>query len=82
LTEAGNEIVHQGVRIQGPLNLPSSLPAHASFMYSRNVVGLLTLLIKDGQLELDLQDDVVGPVCVTHEGEVRVGKPAAVAARS
>jgi NAD(P) transhydrogenase subunit alpha len=49
-------------------------------MYARNIVALLTPLIKDGQLTIDLQDDVVGPACVTHEGEVRVGKPAAVAA--
>jgi H+-translocating NAD(P) transhydrogenase subunit alpha len=80
LTKANQEVVHHGVRIQGPVNLPSTLPTHASFMYSRNVVALLTPLVKDGQLSIDLQDDVVGPACVTHEGEVRVGKPAAVAA--
>ncbi|HEY0674143.1 MAG TPA: Re/Si-specific NAD(P)(+) transhydrogenase subunit alpha [Longimicrobiales bacterium] len=80
LTEPGKEVLHQGVHIQGPLNLPSTLPTHASFMYSRNVVALVTPMFKDGQLFIDLQDDVVGPACVTHEGEVRVGKPAAVAA--
>jgi H+-translocating NAD(P) transhydrogenase subunit alpha len=83
LTEPGKEIVHNGVRIQGPLNLPSTLPAHASFMYSRNVVALLSPLIKDGNLTIDLQDDVVGPACVTHDGEVRIGKrPVAAAAAS
>jgi NAD(P) transhydrogenase subunit alpha len=80
LTETGSEVVHAGVRIQGPVNLPSTLAAHASFMYARNIVALLTPLIKDSQLTIDLQDDVVGPACVTHEGEVRVGKPASVAA--
>jgi NAD(P) transhydrogenase subunit alpha len=82
LTEAGKEVVHHGVRIQGPLNLPSTLPAHASFMYSRNLVALLTPLVKDGQLILDLKDDVVGPACVTHDGEVRVGRTPALAAKS
>ena len=80
LTEAGKDVSHKGVRILGPVNLPSTLPAHASFMYSRNVVALLSPLIKDGNLTIDLQDDVVGPACVTHDGEVRIGKRPAVAA--
>jgi H+-translocating NAD(P) transhydrogenase subunit alpha len=80
LTQPGKVIDHKGVHILGTLNLPSSLPTHASFMYSRNVVALLTPLIKDGNVVIDLNDDVVGPACVTHEGEVRVGKPAPVAA--
>jgi NAD(P) transhydrogenase subunit alpha len=79
LTEAGKEVVFQGVRIQGPLNLPSTLATHASFMYSRNVVALLSPLVKDGQLTVDLEDDVVGPACVTHQGEVRVGRRAPAA---
>jgi NAD(P) transhydrogenase subunit alpha len=80
LTEPGTDVLHNGVRIQGPLNLPSTLPAHASFMYSRNIVALLSPLLKDGKLTIDLQDDVVGPACVTHDGEVRIGKRPAVAA--
>ena len=76
LTQPGQEVVHNGVRIQGPINLPSTLATHASFMYARNVVALLSSMIQDGQLTIDLQDDVIGPACVTHEGEVRVGKPA------
>lgn len=77
LTQANQEIMHNGVRIQGPVNLPSTLPTHASFMYSRNVVALLAPMLKEGKLTIDLQDDVVGPASVTHQGEVRVGKPAA-----
>ncbi len=80
LTEAGKDVMHNGVRIQGPVNLPSTLPAHASFMYSRNIVALLSPLLKDGKLTIDLQDDVVGPACVTHDGEVRLGKRPPVAA--
>lgn len=81
LTLPNQEVLHKGVRIQGPVNLPATLPAHASFMYSRNLVALLTSLIKDGNLNVDLQDEVVAAACVTHAGEVRVGKkPAAVTA--
>jgi NAD(P) transhydrogenase subunit alpha len=81
LTMPNQEVMHHGVRIQGPVNLPSTLPNHASFMYSRNVVALLTPLIKDGQLVIDMQDDVLKAACVTHDGEVRIGqRPAAATA--
>ena len=79
LTMPNQDVVHRGVRIQGPVNLPSTLPAHASFMYSRNVVALVSPLLKDGSVNIDLEDDVVGPACVTHAGEVRVGKKPAAA---
>jgi NAD(P) transhydrogenase subunit alpha len=79
LTQANQEVMHHGVRIQGPVNLPSTLPNHSSFMYSRNVVAMLTPLIKDGNLVVDLNDEVVAAACVTHEGEVRIGKRPAAA---
>jgi H+-translocating NAD(P) transhydrogenase subunit alpha len=81
LTEAGTDVLHNGVIIRGPINLPATVPTHASFMYSRNLVALLTSIIKDGNITIDLNDDVIGPCCVTHAGEVRVGKPAAAVAR-
>jgi NAD(P) transhydrogenase subunit alpha len=46
------------------------VPVHASQLYSRNVTAFVSLLIKDGELNIDLNDDVVGPSCVTHGGEV------------
>jgi NAD(P) transhydrogenase subunit alpha len=52
-----------------PLNLPATIPVHASQLYSRNVTAFLNLIIKDGQLSIDLKDNVVGPTCVTHGGE-------------
>jgi NAD(P) transhydrogenase subunit alpha len=76
LTQAGKNVVENGVTIQGPTNLATTLPTHASFMYSRNLVALISPMIKDGALTVDLNDDVIGPACVTYEGEVRVGKPA------
>ena len=51
-----------------PLNLPATVPVHASQLYSRNVTAFLNLVVKDGQLSIDPKDDVVGPSCVTHAG--------------
>lgn len=59
-----------GVTIIAPLNLAATVPVHASQMYSRNVTAFLTLIIKDGELNIDMNDDVVGPSCVTHQGKV------------
>src|SRR5580765_6058753 len=65
-----DEIVEKdGVTIMAPTNLPATVPVHASQLYSRNVSAFLNLLIKDGELHLDMNDDVVGPSCVTHEGK-------------
>ena len=65
-----DEIVERnGVTIMAPTNLPATIPVHASQLYSRNVTAFLTLLIKDGELNLDMNDDVIGPSCVTHEGK-------------
>ena len=59
-----------GVTILAPTNLPATVPLHASQLYSRNVTAFLSLLIKDGELSIDMNDDVVGPSCVTHDGQV------------
>lgn len=65
-----DEIVERnGVTILAPTNLPATVPVHASQLYSRNVTAFLNLLIKDGELHLDMNDDVVGPSCVTHDGQ-------------
>ncbi|HEX5703240.1 MAG TPA: NAD(P) transhydrogenase subunit alpha [Pyrinomonadaceae bacterium] len=65
-----DEIVERnGVTILAPTNLPATVPVHASQLYSRNVTSFLNLMIKDGELQLDMNDDVVGPSCVTHEGQ-------------
>jgi NAD(P) transhydrogenase subunit alpha len=70
LTEAGNTVVKYGVTIHGPLNIVSSLSANASQLYSRNIAGLFSEFLKDGQLELDFEDEVVKGSCITHNGEV------------
>lgn len=72
LTKSGETVVEHGVQIMGPVNLPTSIPVHASQMYSKNIVTLLGEFIGDeGELTLDFENDVIGPATVTHQGEVR-----------
>jgi NAD(P) transhydrogenase subunit alpha len=71
LTEPGSEVVHDGVTILGPVNLPSTMPVHASQMYSRNVLSLLQHIVQGGELELDFEDEIIDGCCVTHQGVVR-----------
>src|SRR5829696_1780466 len=70
LSQADVVVEREGVTIIAPTNLPATVPVHASQLYSRNVTSFLSLLIKDGQLRIDMNDDVVGPSCVTHNGQV------------
>jgi len=71
LTQPGSEIVRHGVSILGPLNLPSTVPLHASQMYARNVSAFLGHITQDGKLRLDFEDPIIRDTCVTHAGEVR-----------
>ncbi|MDQ3044987.1 MAG: Re/Si-specific NAD(P)(+) transhydrogenase subunit alpha, partial [Chloroflexota bacterium] len=70
LTVPGETVIRYGVTIIGLINLPSSLPVHASQMYSRNVQNLLALMLKDGRLDPLVDDDIVRGTCITHGGEV------------
>ena len=70
LTEPGQEVVRHGVVIIGPLNLPSTIPYHASQMYARNVTSYLLHLLKEGRIHLDLGDELTRAPLVTHGGEV------------
>lgn len=70
LSKADEVVERNGVTILAPTNLPASVPVHASQLYSRNITSFLSLLIKDGQLQIDMNDDVVGPSCVTHQGKI------------
>jgi len=69
LTRAGEEVDEGGVKVLGPLNLPSTMSINASQMYARNVYNLLGLMLKDGELNLNFEDDIVKGCCVTHEGK-------------
>jgi H+-translocating NAD(P) transhydrogenase subunit alpha len=70
LSKPDEVVERNGVTILSPTNLPATVPVHASQLYSRNLTSFLTPIIKDGQLHLDMNDDVVGPSCVTHKGQV------------
>ena len=70
LTRPGETVERNGVQIAGPLNLPSSIPYHASQMYAKNIATFLKYLIKDGQLALNREDEIVRETLVTYEGEV------------
>jgi NAD(P) transhydrogenase subunit alpha len=70
LTRAGEIIQVGDVTIDGTRNLPSTMPVHASQLYSKNVSTLLLLLVKDGALKLDFNDEIVKGACVTYDGAI------------
>ncbi|HUL59970.1 MAG TPA: Re/Si-specific NAD(P)(+) transhydrogenase subunit alpha [Anaeromyxobacteraceae bacterium] len=72
LTRPGETVVEAGVTVIGAVNLPATVPFHASQMYGRNVTTLLQHLWRDGKLQLDLQDEIAGAMLVVHGGKVRV----------
>ena len=80
LTVPGETVERHGVTIHGPLNLPSSMPIHASQMYARNISGLLLHLLQDGRLHLDFEDVITRDCCITHEGEIVHGPTKALVA--
>ena len=71
LTRPGERVEHGGVVILGPLNLPAGAPLHASEMYARNVVNFIELLVHDGALQPDFNDELVAKSCLSHAGETR-----------
>src|SRR5438046_1651248 len=71
VTKPGTEVRHRGVLVLGPLNLPSTLPLHASQMYARNISSFLLHVTRDGKLVVDFDDEIIRETCVTHAGEVR-----------
>ena len=69
-TQADQTVQHQGITILGPTNLPSTVPYHASQIYSKNITTLLLHLATDGALELDLEDEITAGTLVSHDGQV------------
>ena len=55
----------------GALNVASTVPFHASVMFSKNVLTLLQHMIKDAAIAINLEDEIVGPMCLTHAGTAR-----------
>jgi NAD(P) transhydrogenase subunit alpha len=72
LTEAGQTVVENGVKVMGPRNLASEMPLPASQLYAKNLENLLGLMIdEEGGLNVDFEDDIVAAACITHGGEIR-----------
>jgi len=69
--EPGATVVRDGVTIMAPLNLPSTMPLHASQLYAKNVLALFEHLVPKGELQLDFNDEITKGVTVTHDGAVR-----------
>lgn len=68
LTQAGETVDHNGVLILGPLNLPATVPAHASQLYSRNLTTFLGLIVDKGNLKIDMADEILKGACVSYQG--------------
>ena len=70
LSEPGQTVIRYDVKILAPLNVPSTLAEHASQLYARNIQALLGLMIEDGALKLDFDDEVIAGACITRGGEI------------
>ena len=70
LTRPGEKVEYNGVTILGPTDLPSTVAHHASQMYARNVAAFLHNLVKEGQLDLNLEDEIIRDTLLVHQGEV------------
>ncbi|HUD54750.1 MAG TPA: Re/Si-specific NAD(P)(+) transhydrogenase subunit alpha [Terracidiphilus sp.] len=69
LTKPGTTQTIGGVTLMAPLNLPAEVPVHASQLYARNILNFLGLILKKGELHVDLSDEVLAGACVAHEGK-------------
>lgn len=70
LTKAGETVDANGVTILGPTNLPAEMAIHASEMYGRTLLALAGEMVKEGELSLDFDDEIIGGSCVCHGGDV------------
>ena len=69
-TKPGKKVHHHGIVIYGPLNVPSMLPIHASEMYAKNLFNLMQLMISDGELKPDWNDEVLAGSTLTRDGKI------------
>jgi NAD(P) transhydrogenase subunit alpha len=76
LSVAGEDLLHHGVTIVGMSNPSASMPTHASFLYARNVANFFGLLVNEGQLAPDFDDEIVAGTCVVRDGTVVHGPTA------
>jgi len=89
VTRPGETINYKGVTVMGPLNLPATVAANASQLYSRNLTSFLALINDKGNLKIDLADDILKGACVAYQGgnvhpkvAAALGQPASQAKES
>ena len=70
LTKKDEIITHNGVTIDGSSNIPGSMPVHASELYAKNITAFITYMIEDGELKLNLDDEIISGSMYTHQGEI------------
>ena len=70
LTKGGEIINYNGVMIDGTINLPSSMQVHASQLYAKNIFSFVNYLIKEGQLNIDEEDEIISGAMFTHQGKI------------
>ncbi len=70
LTRAGETVLHNRVKIYGPVNIPSTVSNHASELYSKNLLNFLELLIQEGQITINLEDQIINDSLLTHGGKI------------
>ena len=70
LTQKDEIITHNHVTIDGTSNIPGTMPVHASELYSKNITAFLTYMVKDGEINLDLEDEIISGAMFTHKGEI------------
>ena len=76
LSVPGQDVLYQGVTVVGLTNPPATMPTHASFLYARNIANFLGLLVKEGELAPDFDDEIVAGTCVVRDGKVVHGPTA------
>jgi len=70
-TEAGEVVEYEGVEVRGPTNLPATIPQTASYLYSNNTKNFIDLITSEGEMDIDLEDEIVDSTLLTHDGGVR-----------
>ena len=70
LTQKDEIIKYNHVTIDGTSNIPGTMPVHASELYSKNITAFLTYMVKDGEINLDLEDEIISGAMFTHKGEI------------
>jgi H+-translocating NAD(P) transhydrogenase subunit alpha len=70
LSQFGETVIEHGVTIMAPTNVPSLVPDHASQVLAKNIQNFLALIVRDGQLDVNFDDDIVAGTCIVHDGEI------------